>query len=67
MAASLTQRQRDVLRLLAGGRSTAEIGAELGISIKTVEFHRHAIRKELGLTSQASLVRFAVAAGLVEA
>ena len=67
MAASLTQRQRDVLRLLAGGRSTAEIGAELGISVKTVEFHRHAIRKELGLTSQASLVRFAVAAGLVEA
>lgn len=67
MAATLTTRQREVLVLLARGHSTAEIGAELGISVKTVEFHRHAIRQELGLTSQASLVRFAVAAGLVDA
>ena len=66
MAAALTERQRDVLRLLAAGHSTAEIGARLGIAAKTVEFHRHAIRRELGLSSQASLVRFAVAAGLVQ-
>ena len=66
VAAALTDRQRDVLRLLAAGHSTAEIGARLGITPKTVEFHRHAIRKELGLSSQASLVRFAMAAGLVE-
>ena len=67
MAATLTPRQREVLVLLARGHSTVEIGEELGISVKTVEFHRHAIRQELGLTSQASLVRFAVAAGLVDA
>lgn len=67
MAATLTERQREVLQLLAAGHSTVEIGARLGITPKTVEFHRHAIRQELGLSSQASLVRFAVAAGLVEA
>ncbi|HEU4700672.1 MAG TPA: response regulator transcription factor [Gemmatimonadales bacterium] len=66
-ASALTPRQREVLTLLAQGLSTAEIAARLGISVKTVEFHRHAIRQELGLTSQAALVRFAVAAGLVEA
>lgn len=67
LAAALTERQRDVLRLLAAGHSTAETAARLGITTKTVEFHRHAIRQELGLSSQASLVRFAIAAGIVEA
>lgn len=67
MASTLTARQREVLVLLAQGHSTAEIAERLGISVKTVEFHRHAIRRTLGLTSQAALVRFAVAAGLVEA
>jgi DNA-binding NarL/FixJ family response regulator len=62
---SLTSRQREVLQMLAQGLSTVEIGQRLGISVKTVEFHRHGIRQELGLTSQAALVRFAVAAGLV--
>jgi DNA-binding NarL/FixJ family response regulator len=66
LAMTLTERQREVLTLLAHGYSTAEIAARLGISAKTVEFHRHAIRQELGVTSQAALVRFAVAAGLVE-
>jgi DNA-binding NarL/FixJ family response regulator len=66
-AGSLTPRQREVLTLLAQGHSTADIGQQLGISAKTVEFHRHAIRHELGLTNYAALVRFAVAAGLVEA
>lgn len=66
-AESLTPRQREVLKLLAQGLSTPEIGERLGISVKTVEFHRHGIRQTLGLTSQAALVRFAVAAGLVEA
>jgi DNA-binding NarL/FixJ family response regulator len=65
MAQSLTPRQTEVLTLLAQGHSTAETGQRLGISAKTVEFHRHAIRRELGLTTNAALVRFAVAAGLV--
>jgi DNA-binding NarL/FixJ family response regulator len=63
--ASLTVRQQDVLRLLAQGQTTQETGERLGIGAKTVEFHRHAIRKQLGLTSQAAMVRFAVAAGIV--
>ena len=67
MVTTLTRRQCEVLKLLAHGHSTAEIGERLGISAKTVEFHRHAIRQQLGLTSQASLVRFAIAAGLVAA
>lgn len=63
--AGLTGRQQEVLRLLAEGLTTTEIGQRLGISTKTVEFHRHGIRQELGLTSPAALVRFAVAAGVI--
>src|SRR5690606_17082736 len=66
LLATLTDRQREVLQLLAAGHSTAETGALLGITPKTVEFHRSSIRQHLGLSSHASLVRFAIAAGLVE-
>src|SRR5690606_27720680 len=48
LLATLTDRQREVLQLLAAGHSTAETGALLGITPKTVEFHRSSIRQHLG-------------------
>jgi DNA-binding NarL/FixJ family response regulator len=61
----LTERQRGVLRLVAEGMSTKQIAAQLGLSAKTVEAHRHAIMERLGIRDLAGLVRFAVRAGLV--
>ena len=62
---ALTERQREVLRLIARGRTTQEIAEALAVSPKAVEFHRVRIRKVLGLSSTAALVRYAVAEGLV--
>jgi DNA-binding NarL/FixJ family response regulator len=61
----LTPRQREVLQLVAEGRSTKQISASLGISPKTVEFHRNSLMDELGLRSIAELTRFAVSQGIV--
>jgi DNA-binding NarL/FixJ family response regulator len=62
---ALTMRQREVLRLVAEGNSTKQVAAQLGLSVKTVEAHRGAIMQRLGIRDLASLVRFAVRAGLV--
>ncbi|HEX6643784.1 MAG TPA: response regulator transcription factor [Gemmatimonadales bacterium] len=62
---ALTERQREVLRLLARGRTSHEIAEMLSVSPKAVEFHRVRIKKALGLNSTAALVRYAVAEGLV--
>jgi DNA-binding NarL/FixJ family response regulator len=62
----LTQRQRDVLQLVARGRSGKEIGAALRISTKTVEFHKARIMDQLGLRTTAELTRYAMAHGLVD-
>jgi DNA-binding NarL/FixJ family response regulator len=62
---ALTARQREVLRLVAEGNSTKQVAAQLGLSVKTVEAHRGAIMQRLGIRDLASLVRFAVRAGLV--
>jgi DNA-binding NarL/FixJ family response regulator len=61
----LTPRQREVLQLVAEGKSTKEISAALGISPKTVEFHRNSLMDELGLRSIAELTRYAVAQGMI--
>ncbi|HEY2470305.1 MAG TPA: response regulator transcription factor [Terracidiphilus sp.] len=61
----LTPRQREVLQLVAEGKSTKEISAALGISPKTVEFHRNSLMDELGLRSIAELTRYAIAQGIV--
>ena len=63
--ATLTERQRNVIRLIALGRTTEQIGEELGITAKSVEFHRGRIKQLLGLNSTAALVRWAVGVGLV--
>jgi len=64
--ASLTPRQRQVLQLLAEGRSAKEIASSLAISARTVEFHKYQIMEALGLHTNAELTRFAIKNGLVE-
>ncbi len=61
----LTPRQREVLQLVAEGKSTKEISATLNISIKTVEFHRNNIMDELGVRTIAELTRYAVSRGII--
>jgi two-component system response regulator NreC len=56
----LTAREREVVQLLAEGKSNREVSALLGISIKTVETHRAAIMRKLGMHSFADLVRYAI-------
>jgi DNA-binding NarL/FixJ family response regulator len=55
---SLSERQFQVLGLLSTGRSSKEIAAELGISIRTVEVHRHDILKKLKLKTTISLIHY---------
>jgi DNA-binding NarL/FixJ family response regulator len=62
---SLTPRQREVLQLIAEGHSTKEIATILNVSVKTIEFHRTRIIRELDLHSTAELTRYAIAHGLV--
>ncbi len=62
---ALTARQREVLQLVAEGRSAKEIAALLFISVKTVEFHKKHLMEELNLRSSAELVRYAVEHGWV--
>ena len=63
--ASLTPRQREILQLFAEGRSAKEIGAALGISARTVEFHKYQMMDSLGLRANAELVHFAIKHGIV--
>ena len=62
---TLTDRQREILRLVAEGQAVKQIAAGLGISLKTVEFHKTRLMRRLGLRGTAELTRFAVANGLV--
>ncbi|HAR94526.1 MAG TPA: DNA-binding response regulator [Deltaproteobacteria bacterium] len=61
----LTDRQRQILQLFAEGFSAKEIGRELAISQRTVEFHKYRMMEALNLKTHADLVRFAVKHGLV--
>jgi DNA-binding NarL/FixJ family response regulator len=61
----LTVRQREILQLLAEGRSAKEIAAELGISTRTVEFHKYQMMESLNLHNGAELVHFAIKHGIV--
>jgi DNA-binding NarL/FixJ family response regulator len=62
---TLSPRQREVLQLVAEGRSTKEIAAILNVSTKTVEFHRTRIMKELGLKTRPELTKYAIANGII--
>lgn len=61
----LTPRQKEILQLIAEGRSTKEIAHVLGLSIKTVETHRAQLMQRLSIRDVPGLVRYALRAGLV--
>ena len=61
----LSDREREVLRLLALGHTNQEISKQLYISVRTAETHRAHIMQKLGLSSRAELVRYALSRGLL--
>lgn len=61
----LTPRQREVLQPVAEGRTAKEIAALLGVSVKTVEYHKALIMNQLGLRTVAELTKYAIAQGLI--
>jgi two-component system response regulator NreC len=63
----LSDREREVLRLLALGHTNQEIAKQLYISVRTAETHRAHIMQKLRLSSRAELVRYALAEGMLEA
>jgi DNA-binding NarL/FixJ family response regulator len=64
-AERLTAREREVLQLIAEGRTTKETAAMLGVSLKTAESHRARIMKKLDVHEVTGLVRYAIRRGLV--
>lgn len=65
-ADDLTDREREVLRLIALGHTNAEIAEQLFLSIRTVETHRAHIQQKLGVSTRAELVRYAFEQKLIE-
>ena len=63
--ASLTVRQREILKLLAEGRSAKEAAALLDISARTVEFHKYQMMQTLNVQTSAELIHFAIKHGIV--
>jgi DNA-binding NarL/FixJ family response regulator len=62
----LTPREREVLQLVAEGKTTKEIATVLGLSVKTAETHRTKIMRKLEIHETAGLVRYAIRRGLVQ-
>ncbi len=62
----LSSREHEVLQLIAEGKSTKDVAALLGISVKTAESHRSRLMQKLDIHETASLVRYAVRRGLVQ-
>lgn len=63
-AAALTQREREVLKLISEGKNTKEIAFSFNLSVKTVEAHRQHIMEKLNLHSVAALTKYAIREGL---
>jgi len=63
----LSGRERQVLQLVGEGMSTKDIAIQLGISVKTAESHRARLMKKLDIHETASLVRYAIRRGLIQA
>jgi len=61
----LTDREREVLHLIAEGRTTRQVAAALGVSVKTAESHRSRLMKKLDIHEVAGLVRYAIRRGLI--
>jgi len=64
-ALRLSSREREVLHLIAEGRSSKEIAGILGVSVKTVSFHRENIKRKLGVRTIAGLTRNAIAGNIM--
>jgi DNA-binding NarL/FixJ family response regulator len=64
---TLTPRQREILQLIAEGKSTKEIASILDVSVKTVETHRAQLMERLDIHDVAGLVRYAIRTGIVTA
>jgi len=64
-SAALTMRQREILQLVAEGRSLKEIAERLNLSIKTVEYHKSRLIERLGFRSTAELTKYAITEGIV--
>lgn len=62
---SLTEREREVLVLLAQGKTYQQVAETLFISVKTVDFHRTNLMRKLGFSNRAELTRFAMQRGLI--
>jgi len=62
----LTQREFEVVQLLAEGKSNKEVGAALNVSTRTIESHRNHIMPKMGFASFSELIRFAIRNNLVE-
>ena len=61
----LIPRQREILQLVAEGRTMKEIASQLHMSTRTVESHKYDMMEKLGLKSTAELIQFAVKRGIV--
>ena len=62
---SLTNREYEVMLLLASGNTATQVASQLGLSVKTVSTHRTNILEKLGVASTAELVLYAVRQGLI--
>ena len=65
LADSLTVRQREILQLVAEGRSRKEIASILNLSVKTVEFHKASLMRQLHLRKTAELTLYAIDHGVI--
>lgn len=63
---SLTPREREVVQMVAEGRSNKEVAAQLGVCVRTAESHRAAVMKKLGAKSLGELIRYALRNKLIE-
>jgi DNA-binding NarL/FixJ family response regulator len=64
---TLTQRERQVLKLLAEGKTSRDIAKYLGVSLKTAMTHRSNLMAKLGMHSRAEVIKFAIRKGIIEA
>jgi len=62
---TLTNREREVLQLVAEGHTNMEIADDLCLSVKTVEGHKNNIKKKLGIRDQAGLIKYALSKGII--
>jgi DNA-binding CsgD family transcriptional regulator len=64
---ALSLRELEVVKLIAADLTAKKIAASLGISVKTVTFHRTEIKRQLGVKGTAGIVRWAIRNGVIEA